>query len=78
MTYCLIDFPVLTAGKVSRFTAYGAVCQKFYDMGLRKNADIQVLSRLPFSKNVLVTVGGESLVLREEEARCLEVCTNTN
>ena len=44
-------------------------------MGIRKGVQIQNLGRLPFSQNVHIIVGNESLVLREEEARLLEVCS---
>ena len=77
MNYCLVDFPVLTKGKVESFIEgcdhRDSICQKFYEMGIRKNAPIQIVSRLPFSQNVHILVGNESLVLRQEEARCLEV-----
>ena len=73
MNYCLLDFPLLTQGKVEEFRACEPVCQKFYEMGIRKNARIQVIGRLPFSKNVHIVLGSESMVLREDEARCLEV-----
>ena len=75
MNYCLIDFPILTQGKVASFTGEKSICQKFYEMGIRKGAQIQNLGRLPFSQNVHIIVGNESLVLREEEARLLEVCS---
>lgn len=75
MNYCLIDFPILTQGKVANFAGEQSICQKFYEMGIRKGAQIQNLGRLPFSQNVHIIVGNESLVLREEEARLLEVCS---
>ena len=73
MTYCLIDFPLLTQGKVEDLTGTTSLCQRFYEMGIRKNAPIRVIGRLPFSQNIHVVVGGESIVLRKEEAFCLEV-----
>ena len=73
MNYCLVDFPVLTQGKVEQFHGTHSLCQRFYEMGIRKNASIQVVGRLPFSQNVHVIVGNESLVLRREEAFCVEV-----
>ena len=73
MTYCLIDFPILAQGKVENLTGNSSICQKFYEMGIRKGAQIQNLGRLPLSQNVHIIVGNESLVLREEEARLLEV-----
>ncbi len=77
MNYCLIDFPVLAQGKVASFTtSETSICQKFYEMGIRTGVQIQNLGRLPFSRNVHITVGNESLVLREEEARLLEVCSS--
>ena len=42
-------------------------------MGIRKNTPIQVVGRLPFSQNIHVIVDNESIVLRKEEAFCLEV-----
>ena len=51
------------------------ICQKFCEMGIRKDTPIQVVGRLPFSQNFLVVVDDESFVLREKEARCLEVCS---
>ena len=77
MNYCLVDFPLLTEGKVESFKACDSICNKFYEMGIRKNVSIQSIGRLPFSRNVHVIVGNESLILREDEARCLEVsCFN--
>ena len=73
MNYCLVDFPVLTEGKVESFKACDSICRKFHEMGIRKNAPIQRMGRLPFSRNIYVIVGSESFVLREDEARCLEV-----
>ena len=78
MNYCLVDFPILTQGKVENFRVLKSkksnlIYQRFYEMGIRKNTPIQVIGRLPFSQNVHVLVGNESLVLRQEEARCLEV-----
>lgn len=75
MTYCLIDFPILAQGKVANLKGKQSICQKFYEMGIRKGVQIQNLGRLPFSQNVHVTIGNESLVLRQEEARLLEVCS---
>ena len=76
MNYCLIDFPILAKGKVASLTGKQSICQKFYEMGIRKGAQIQNLGRLPFSQNVHIIVGNESMVLREEEARLLEVCSS--
>ena len=73
MNYCLIDFPTLTEGRVESFKACDSICHKFHEMGIRKNTPIQRVGRLPFSRNVHVIVGNESFVLREDEARCLEV-----
>lgn len=76
MNYCLVDFPALTPGKIVHFEGCQPMCQKFYEMGIRKNVPIQVIGKLPLSQNVLVIVNNESFVLREEEARCLEVCSS--
>ena len=74
MNYCLVDFPALTPAKVVHFEGCQSLCQKFFEMGIRKGIPICVVGHLLFSKNVLVIVDNESLVLREAEARCLEVC----
>ena len=74
MNFCLVDFPALVPGKVVQFEGCQMICQKFIEMGIRKNVPISVIGRLPFSRNFLVIVDNESFVLREAEARCLEVC----
>ena len=70
-----MDLPILTTGKITRFTVEDrdSICQKCVDMGIRKNSLIKVVGRLPFSQNMYVIVGGESFILRPEEARCLEI-----
>ncbi len=75
MNYCLLDFPVLTEGKVVNFQGCVSLCKKFYEMGIRKNASVQMVGRLPLSRHVLVLIENESFVLREQEARCLQVCS---
>ncbi len=74
----MVDFPVFTEGRVESFKACDSICRKFYEMGIRKNVPIQRIGRLPFSRNVHVIVGNESLVLREDEARCLEVSSSNS
>ena len=77
MNYCLIDAPALTLGKVEIreevLKENAPIAQKFYDMGIRKNTSIQVIGFLPFSRNLHIEAQGESFILRENEARCLEV-----
>jgi len=75
MVCCLVDLPILTKGKISRFITKGrdSVCQKFEDMGIRKNSSIKIVNHLPFSQSVYVIVENESFILRSEEARLLEV-----
>ena len=71
MNYCLIDAPILTPGRVEVLKIQEPINQRFYEMGIRKNAQIQVVGRLGRSFHILV--GGESMILRENEARLLEI-----
>ena len=75
MVCCLVDLPILTRGKISRFIVEGrdSICQKFEDMGIRKNSSVKIMNHLPLSQNIHVIVGNESFILRSEEARLLEV-----
>lgn len=62
-----------TSVHVVKVHGEGPLRQRILDMGLTKNAEVQIRKMAPFGDPLEVTVRGFELSLRKAEAACIEV-----
>lgn len=71
--YRLNQVPIGEKVRVRHISGNGAFRQRILDMGLTKNAEIQVLKIAPLGDPIEITVRGSLLSLRKAEAAQIEV-----
>ena len=59
--------------KVTKLTGEGAVKRRIMDMGITKGTDIYLRKVAPLGDPIEVTVRGDELSLRKDDAKLIEV-----
>ncbi len=75
MTCNLKDLPEKTLAQITNINGQSHIIQYLMSMGLCHATFIKVIRKLFFSSNYVIEVGDERLVLRKQEAQCLQVTT---
>ena len=71
----LREVPVHTTVKVVKINGEGAFRRRIMDMGITKNSEIYVRKVAPLGDPVEITVRGDELSLRRDDAESVEVVT---
>ena len=71
----LREVPVHTTVKVVKINGEGAFRRRIMDMGITKNSEIYVRKVAPLGDPVEITVRGNELSLRRDDAESVEVVT---
>ena len=71
----LREVPVHTTVKVVKINGEGAFRRSIMDMGITKNSEIYVRKVAPLGDPVEITVRGNELSMRRDDAESVEVVT---
>ena len=69
----LRDAKVGTTVVVTKITGEGAYKRRIMDMGITKGCDIYIRKVAPLGEPVEITVRGDELSLRKQDAQCVDI-----
>jgi ferrous iron transport protein A len=77
MNSSLTTLPLGTAASISAINASEGLFHRLAAMGFRVGKSVQVMRRAAFSGPIHVRVGSTDIIIRHQDARCIELLPAT-